>query len=74
MPQSRIKQIKKRMGKVVKEISLLEKEYHSLRTEIVPDDPTNNSRLIKNQLVRIKSQIKTLKNEHKTLQEEAFKF
>ena len=59
---------------MVKEISALESEYHLLRSDVVPDDPTNNTRLVKNKMARIKDQIKHLKYEHKTLQEEAYKF
>ena len=67
----RIKQIKNRLSKISKEIIEGEGNYNVVKLTLVVNDPTNNSRLAKNEMHRIRVKIDQLKNEKKKLTEEA---
>jgi len=68
---SRIKQIKKRLLKIPKELKNLERDYQLAESDITPDDPTNVSRIARNHMSRLSKKISDLKHERKKLHDEA---
>ena len=70
----RVKQIKKRLAEIDNEIRQNESLITEIRrSQVVPNDPTNNSRLALNQIHRHRSSIEKLENEKVILKDEIFK-